>query len=303
MGSFRRLEGGGNIVWSRRTLIGTSAAALVSYPVAGSAAVDEHDLEFLDPFAPAEYYMGRRTVFFDTPQTAQAFARLWKAYQHTGRSDYAEWALIYAFAWWRSAPSRDARLKITKIAERAAQRYIERSSPAPGGRVWKAIMLGAKVATLGLLEAAHMLPAMLDELKEAEEHGRPYYKGIIALSRAKIYYKAPPFPASIGDMDKARNILDQYEHEKNRIAAWWWLTAELEHIEGRTDRALELLREMPRRVTPPDVLLAYSLDTSVFDAAELIRAIRDGSYSRYLFDPFFLRTRPGLPDSWRPGQG
>ncbi|RMF18263.1 MAG: hypothetical protein D6761_03000 [Candidatus Dadabacteria bacterium] len=287
-------------MWTRRHLIQTSLATTACLTPTWSTVAHAGDLDALDPFAPASLYMERRSVFFDTPRTARAFASLWKAYQQTGRPEYAEWALIYSFAWWRSAPNRETRLKITKIADRAAEQYIQRSNPAPGGRVWQAIMLGAKVATLGLLEAAHMLPAMLDQLAEAEELGRPYYRGIIALSRAKIYYKAPAFPASVGNMQKARDILAQYEGEKSRIAAWWWLTAELEHIEGNTERAFELLREMPRKVVPPDVLLAYSLDTSVFDAAELIRAIRDGSYSRYLFDPFFLRTRPGLPNDWRP---
>ena len=289
-------------MWTRRNLIRSGAAATTSLIPAWAEAQEVADLEILNPFAPGDLYMRRRAVFFDTSKTARAFASLWKAYRQTGRPELAEWALIYSFAWWRSAPNRETRLKIIKIADRAAQQYIQRSDPAPGGRVWQAVMLGAKVATLGLLEAAHMLPAMLDQLADAEAQGRAYYRGVIALSRAKIYYKAPAFPASVGNMQKARDILEQYEHEKTRIAAWWWLTAELEHIEGRTERAFELLREMPRRVVPPDVLMAYSLDTSVFDAAELIRAIKDDSYSRYLFDPFFLRTRPGLPDDWRPAR-
>lgn len=264
-------------------------------------AVEELPIDYFDPFTSPQRYIERRALYFHTPTTARTFARLWAEYEKTKDPKYGEWALIFLLPWWRSEARRAERLKITKVAERACAKYISEQNPAPGGLVWQAVLKSCQVATIGLLDSAHMLPAILETLEKAENQDRPYYKGIINLARAKIYYKAPAFPASLGDMPRAIKMLAAAEDAwASKLGVWWNLAAEIEHINGNSEKAIELSTGIEKRVNPPDLLLAYSLDTAVFDAYELVKAIKTGTYSRYLFDPFFLQTKPGLQKTWKP---
>ena len=297
--------------WTRRTFLAGAAAAAGAAGSIGvrgianaqSAPPDVANLPLddFDPFAPPDRYMARRAYFYHGPTTARIFSRLWTEYDTTKNPKYGEWALIYLLPWWRSEANRAERLKITKLADRASAKYLSEQSDAPGGRVWRAVMESCKVATIGLLDSAHMLPEILRLLEDAEANDRPYYRGIVNMARTKIYYKAPAFPASLGDMNRAQAMLDAAQPEwAHKLGVWWNMAAEMAHINGDTETAKTLSTGIDTRVRPPDVLLAYSLDTAVFDAYEFLKALKSGSYSRYLFDPFFMVTKPGLPKTWTP---
>ncbi len=265
--------------------------------------IDILPLSDLDPFAPPDRYLDMRFLYFHSPSSGRAFTRLWNLYTKDEDPLIGEWAMVYLLPWWRSEPSRAGRIKIASIADKATRKYLANHAQAPGGHMWRAIMSSAKVATLGLLDAAHMVPDILASLDRAEQLDRDYYSGVIQAARAKLLAKAPPFPTSVGDLVRARTIVDQMKPNQSGIlGAWWLVAAEIELLNGHRDRALEILSGFHTQVSAPDMLLTYSLDSSVFDAQELIRAIRSGTYSRYFFDPFFIVTRPGLDRNWEPIQ-
>ncbi|RMF17129.1 MAG: hypothetical protein D6761_04975 [Candidatus Dadabacteria bacterium] len=276
----------------RRTVLcgAAVAAAAVGERVWGSAA--EPPLDRLDPFGDIENFAVLRPYLFDAAGGKHLVSRLWEAYTRSGRREYGEWAVVYVFPWWRTMIARKDRVSVARIGQKMAQKLAADHPSHVAGYQWAAIHVGTEILSVGVIDALNQVSRMRTMLEKATAIDAGYFYGLPKLILAKAYAKLPPFPVSIGNLGRARDMLEELRPRQAHVFAIWHLfLAETMYLQGDPDGALSVLAEIEAAVTPENGATAYVLESTLGDAATLSKRIQDGTYERYLWDPLLEPAR------------
>lgn len=272
-----------------------------------ASTVAEIPLDRLDPFGPpGENYDRMRGWFSEPADVSRIIRRLWVSHQEGGGLEHGLWALSYAFLFWQTAASSSQRLKIARAGLKMA-RSIEREHPGEvTGLFWSAVFYGSVGLSRGHLDALQMLPEFERRLTQVEEIQPDFFYGSAHLLKAKMYTKVPPFPVSIGNMQKGYEYLEKARpYQEGTYAIWYLVLAEAEYLTKRREEGPEKGREaafavldrIESEVCPVDVTTRYTYEMAAYVAGKFREAVAPGGkYDKYTWDPLLepiteLRTR------------
>ena len=132
-----------------------------------------------------------------------------------------------------------------------------------------------------------MVPTFMKSLEAMVKIDPSYFYGSASMLRAKMYLKTPPFPLSVGDMDNALESLEiARRYQEKHYAFYYIIRAEAEHLQGDTKKALQTLSTFHTQIDVRNNAEQFTLDMAQADGAKFAKALQDGSYDKYRFDPF-----------------
>lgn len=104
-------------------------------------------------------------------------------------------------------------------AKDAAQQAVNFESSKPEGHYWLGANYGSWAEVNGILESLNYADDIVEEMTRVINIDKTFNEGMPYAIRAKVYYKAPGWPLSIGNQDKAVDDFEQalkYGKNKNR---------------------------------------------------------------------------------------
>ena len=264
----------------------TTAATLL--PAKPSYAVTDLAIDELAPFAPGTAGDDRLLLaMVDTRHCQAIVEKLWFAYKRTGKFEYAEWAANYTYVWWRTYPFGDPGRIRSAMAGRRMSTLLRNEKPNhPAGKFWSSLFIGAESISRGLLNAVHLIPESEQMMLNVFREAPTYMFGLPGLMLAKLYTKAPPFPVSVGNLDRAGSFFEASEKlDTTLLPVYYLFKAEYLHLLGQTDAALALLKSLDSPPANDMMGFRYAHETSRFDAARFRDAVHNGTYNKLTWDP------------------
>lgn len=250
------------------------------------------DLGALDPRGPIGNYDRLKPQLFDAARAKGLVSRLWDAYNKSKTLNYAEWACVYSYCWWRQAPNREERIKSAKVAQKMAAKLAEDFPNHAAGHQWLAIHTGTEVLSVGVVDALHAIPTVRKALERALAIDPNYFYGLPTLILAKVYQKLPQFPVSIGDLDHALALLEHVRPlQEKKFAVWYLFLSEVVYLKSGAEAAIKVLDKI-HDVTPLDSATAYLKESTLTDAQTLRMKFASDSYERYIWDPLLEVAKP-----------
>ncbi len=270
----------------RRTLakLATLAGLGALTPVRLDA--NQPSLDELDPRQQiAGNYHRLRNRFQVPDDVFQVALTLWGRYKRDGIKRYGEWALIYLLFWWQTLPPGKPRIQAAQIGQKLSKIYENNHPHEVVGPYWLATFFGSEGISRGPLNSINMIPTLSAKLDRASEIDSSYYYGSVHMVRAKMYIKLPPFPMSTGDLDKGLAELEKArQYQQGRFAMWYLVLAEAEHQRAGETAARDALARLSE-VCPDNLVTAFVYEVSMFMAEKLAKALDDGRYNKYTYDP------------------
>lgn len=275
----------------------SGAAASVLPAKRASAAISDADLARFDPFSSLEnYYRFLRPKLFNYEQGRPFLDALLARYQIQRNVYDGERVLIGMFILWRTIAGKTERIKFSRAAQKLASLVAKDFPGHPSGHVWGGVFFGTEQLVAGILEAAHLSPEIQNRLDQAIKVDETYLYGLPHLLAAKLYFKAPAFPVSVGNYDKAwRHIEAAAKFAERKFAPYYVVLAEGELLTKGKEAAFATLDRMQPEVKPTNAAEAYGLDSMISDGLAFREAVETGKYNKYLWDSFLLLAKPGLP--------
>lgn len=287
--------------WTRRESIGAlisgvGAFTLSTWPHPVRARVTPTELARFKPRGPVPLYFDvMRPVLFDPAAARRYLNALWTRYQNRGELYDGERTLMGFFMNWRVHDDEAQRLKVARAAQKIADRVARDHPEHPAGYTWGAIFFGAEALSRGLLESAHVAPEVENRLEHAVKLDEGYIYGLALLVLAKMYTKAPPFPVSVGNIDKGDAYFERARpYAEGKFAVWYIFKAEAAYLRHGREAAFEVLDRMRQEVEPVNVISAYALDSMLSDAKAFRSAVQDGTYHKFTWDPLLTVAKPAL---------
>lgn len=284
---------GGMLQLTRRKVLQIGAATLYSPAITANAS-QPLDLSKFDPFAPAtSHYAYVAKYVWKLESARELVNQLWLSYVNQGVKKHADWCFLYWYNYWRLVSLGENRIKTARIGVKMVEKVIAAEGVTAWNLFWKAAFLGLEAISKGVLDAAQSI-AEFKKLMEESVRLDPtvyYANGYVGL--AKLYSKAPPFPISVGDIDKGQLYLKLAEpHQRKKFALWYLFAADAYVALNEIDRARDVLGQLGE-VKPPDVVSQIIFETTKIDAASLMKEVDAGTYNKYKWDPMFtpLDTR------------
>ena len=286
--------------FSRRRFLASAsalAAAGAGAPAYGSAP-SPSDLARFDPFSSVEnYFSFMRPIMFDYKLGRPYLDALWSLYGEKKVLFDGERVLMGMFILWRTIESMAERVRFSRAAQKMADLVAQHHPQHPAGHIWGAIFFGTETLSAGVLESVHLAPAIQRRLDQAIATDETYLFGLPHLLAAKMYFKAPSFPVSVGSFEKAyRHIELAKPYAERKFAPWYIILAEGELLAKRTNAAaFAVLDRMQLEIKPTNTAEAYGLDSMLTDAAAFREAVETKKYNKYFWDSFLQMAKPGLP--------
>ena len=226
---------------------------------------------------------------------------IWRAFEQTKRVELAEWAVQYAFLWWRDTPLGAERIRVARAAQQMAQAILAAKPSSIVGETWHAAYLGFEALSRGILDSLQVVPNILEAAHGIHKKAPNYFYGMGAMMIARVYFKAPPFPVSRGDLKKSLQILDAVRHySEGRFAPWYLFYAEALHINGYIKEAQNVMTNWEDGLKPTNKIELMNLGMTRIDMANLKTAIDSGKYDRYLWDAYLVPlTREQMASEYR----
>lgn len=274
---------------TRRSFLLGSVALLpgsfILIPSSPLLLAEEEPLDHLNPYGPIANYRYLRRLW-DPRVPGQVITKLWKRFEEDANPQYGEWALIFAYQWWRMTPLGNERIRVAHLSRLMSEKYRALHPDLPAGHLWHAVHTGMEALSIGILNALHFTPTYRRSLEEVTERFPDYFFGGAYTLLAKGYLKLPPFPLSIGDLNRAEEYLEKARpYQERRIAFWYLVYAELELLRKGQEAARAMVKRMEQEITPKDAFSLYSLVTSLHDASKLLEVVEKNQYDRYQWDP------------------
>jgi hypothetical protein len=149
-------------------------------------------------------YVYYQTLYRQQPnaKTAWQFARAAHFYAYNFIADY------------------NPKVKILYEGIDAALYSIKLNPNNPEPHFWLASCYGSIVEASGLLEGFHYVGAILDEINAVIKLAPGFLDGAAYAVRARVYFKAPGWPLSVGDLNKSADDFVhafKYATGKNRL--------------------------------------------------------------------------------------
>lgn len=277
----------------RRKMLQGSLALALALPEQLSASSQAFDLSKFDPFAPATTHYPYVAKFVWKLDTARELVnQLWLSYTNQGIRRHAEWCFLYWYNYWRLVSLGENRIKTARIGVKMVDKVMAVEGNTAWNLFWKAAFVGLEAISRGVLEAANSIAEFKKLMEESVrlDHTIYYANGYVGL--AKLYTKAPPFPISVGDIDKGQLYLKLAEpYQRKKFALWYLFAADTYVALNQIDKAREIIAQLDE-VKPPDVVSQIIFETTKIDVASLIKEVEAGTYNKYKWDPMFTPLDP-----------
>lgn len=294
--------------YSRRDFLHLGGLSLSGFPLLFSPLPlfgKDYDLEELERYRrehPSSYYWKYlKDVMFDPRALSQLVPQCALAYRDTRKIFLGECTYFYGYAWWRVA-SLEERRKIARFLVQFADEAIRIHPDQPFGYCTKASAFGLEILTLGVLEGLHYLPHYQKMISVAVEKKPDYSFGLPLYLMAAMYVKAPPFPISIGSLEKAQEYFARaYPYARGRSALYYVFYAEFTYLATQSlAEAKKIKRKMLEEMDPPNQYEVYTLDIAISDMDNLLQAIESGTYDKYRYSPLLKKAESsGLSPGWK----
>ncbi len=285
-----------DLTFKRRTalLASGAAAAQAVLPSRARSSVADLPVDSFDPMRPLDHlYEQIRPALFDQQFAQAVVERMWRQFKSTGDPRYAEWAMMYTYNLWRMVPLGQPRARTARIGLRMAGEFKNARPNSVVGPFWSAIYIGLDALSRGILETVQNLPEFQRLLDFAEEIDPNYIYGMVLTAQAKMLIKVPPFPISVGNIDKGMEYLERAKPLQEGVFALWYLfLAEARYLQEGPESWFATLDLMKADVKPVDGASAFVLETSLIDGAALRKAIETNTYNKYKWDPLLTPIVP-----------
>jgi len=275
-------------VFNRRDLVVQSSFLALA---GTAAAIEPQDLprKAYDPLGPPDKYWDSLYDLLVQPNGIRnTISFLWSEYERSGDREIGEWAIIYGYLWWRGETENKAeRIKVAKLGGAMCGKFLQAHPDSQMAQLWQGIYAGFLALSRGILDSLHFVPQALNAAETVIKRDPGFFYGIALILKGRIYFKAPAFPLSKGNLDKSEAAFERARpYAEKLFAPWYMFYAELHHIRGEPDKRDAKLAAMREEVQYVDKLTKLNHKIAKIDAANLMTAIKGDTYDRYTYDVF-----------------
>ena len=144
------------------------------------------------------------------------------------------------------------KLKIAKMGYRVAQILMNKYPNDPSGYYYSALHLGYMALYIGPENLLMAIPRIKKLAEKAIKLDPFYHKGSPQVLLCALYFEAPTFPISIGDIEKARQYCSYVVKEfPESCTPYLYLAAIAQILEGN-EKAREILLKGEKNCAPID---------------------------------------------------
>lgn len=203
-------------------------------------------------------------------------------------------ALLSFYAWRLEKQDNARRLQLAKLTVKFGKEMVDlRPDQAPGYH-WVGAGMGMVGLTRGVLNSLQLVPQIKIHLEKSAALDPAYIDGNALATLGRVYTVLPSFPLSIGDKEKALQLLIKARKAGPGFTLTQLFLADLLWALGRNDEAVAELEKIAAN-KPKTEQQFFLYETNKKKAAEVIELIRSGAPR----DPFFdvlSDIQPGLVD-------
>lgn len=247
-------------------------------------------LSELDPNSAmnANYYKIAESLA-DAADIEAMVGKFWGMFRKDHKLSSANAAVLWNFLLWRATPLGEKRIRVAMLGRKMAQKMQEQFPDRVDGYSWDATFMGMEGLSRGVLQTLYMIPDFLAQLERSIKMDESYFYGMGLMLMAKMYLKLPVFPVSMGDPAKAHAYLNLARpYQEHSYAFFYNVLAEAQLIAGEEQKALATLDSFADTITATTKAEQFTLDLAIHDAAQFRKVIKDGTYDKYMFDPFLV---------------
>lgn len=258
---------------------------------AKSAQAASLSLDAYDPLGPLDDTLDRlfEEIFVAQDGARKTCEKLWRLFEQNKRLDLAEWAVQFVFLWWRDTPLGAERIKVARIGQRMAASILAVDPESVPGLMWRAAFEGFEALSRGVLDSLQVIPTMLQAAEKVDAIKPDYLYGLPALLMARVYFKAPPFPVSRGDLKKSLILLEKVRPlAEKKFATWHLFYAEALYLNGNHEVAFDVIANWENSMQPSKRIELVTIGMTRIDMAAFKQALESGKYDRYLWDAFMI---------------
>lgn len=212
-------------------------------------------------------------------------------------ADFAarEKAALLSFYAWRLEKSDNARrLQVAKLTVKFGKEMIDLRPDLAPGYHWVGAGLGMVGLTRGVLNSLQLVPQIKIHLERSAQIDPGYIDGNGLATMGRVYTVLPGFPLSIGDKEKALQLLLKARKVGPGFTLTQLFLGDLLWALGRADEAIAEFERIAAN-KPKTEQQFFLYETNKKKAAEVVALIRSGAQR----DPFFdvlSDIQPGLVD-------
>lgn len=200
-----------------------------------------------------------------------------------------------AFVLWRlEKQDNRRRLGYAKLAVQMGKEMIKIAPNRPEGYHWVGAGLGMIGLTRGVLNSLQIVAEIRRNFEKSYELDPSYLNGSAMVQMARLYTMVPGFPISIGDKEKALQLLLKAKEIGPNFTLTHVYLADLYWHFGKTLEALAVLDEMARR--KPTTEVEFFLNSVNAEKAKELRKLITAGVKRDPFYDVLSDIQPGLVD-------
>jgi tetratricopeptide (TPR) repeat protein len=195
---------------------------------------------------------------------------------------------------WRVNNNNKERLEIAKLIHKLGREMIAMQPERGEGHLWVGSAIGMIGLAHGVLNSLQLIPEMKGSLEKAEKIAPTYFDGTPYSVQARLYTMLPGFPVSIGNREKARELIDKALEVAPNNVLYMLYKADLLWAQGRIAEAIAEA-ERVSRTEPTNLVQRFNKAVSEKKAKELVKRMKSGE-SRPPFNDVLSDFEQGLVD-------
>lgn len=276
----------------------TSGAGLASLLLPAPSSLEEAsfkpELAPYNPFLPPNaYFQSLKQIFFDPNRMKTLIPKLLNAFHEEPRRTYAEGLLIYCYLLWRALPKGEERTEVVRMALKIGEEVTKRLPRAPTGYFFTVMATGFTALTAGVINALHLIPTYQKMLLKAIEMDKTYMWGMPLILLGAMYMKLPPFPISIGSLEKAGEAFQaSAPYARRKFGLWHSFYGEYLYLTEGIEAIRPFFQRTLKEFKPDNALHVFSVDVALRDLLLIEEAVKEGRYDKYLWSPLLIPAQP-----------
>lgn len=203
-------------------------------------------------------------------------------------------ALLTFYAWRLEKKDNVRRLQMAKLTVRFGKEMIDLRPDLAPGYHWVGAGMGMVGLTRGVLNSLQLVPQIKLNLEKSAQIDPAYIDGNALATLGRVYTVLPGFPLSIGDKEKALQLLIKARKAGPGFTLTQLFLGDLLWALGRNDEAIAEFDKIAAN-KPKTEQQFFLYETNRKKAAEVVELIRSGAAR----DPFYdvlSDIQPGLVD-------
>ncbi len=149
-------------------------------------------------------------------------------------------------------PKKENKLKIAKIGYKIAQILVKEYPNDPAGYYYSALHLGYMALYIGPQNLLMAIPKIKKLAEKAINLDPNYHEGSPQVLLCAMYFEAPTFPISIGDIEKAKQYCSYVVEKFPESCTPYLYLAAISQILENNQKAKEILLKGEKNCAPID---------------------------------------------------